>query len=92
MMLGDPDPRPQLTSQFCYGSTPSLDQSEYPPFDELRSDYDEVGSHTMRTIEDMSDDDLDRSAVACPPELAGWFGTSGQCLMTKVIHPCMHYG
>ena len=93
IILGkDSSPVDDWQPLFGHGSTPQLDASVYPSFDELLEAWEEVRAFTLSTLESFSDDDLDKPAPGCPEEWKSWFGTVGMTFTTQIIHPTMHYG
>ncbi len=92
-VLGEQNPLESWAELFAGGGTePVPDASIYPDWDEIRSKWDEVMENTLRVLESLSDDDLDKPSKNCPPEREAFFGTVGQCFAILTLHRVMHFG
>jgi hypothetical protein len=77
---------------FGFRSQPVADATRYPPFDEVARAFREVRSGTLRALDALPDDDLDRPSKACPPEIEPFVGTVGRCFMQVCHHAMYHAG
>jgi len=92
MMLGESNPLAQWKDVFGDGTEPVGDADKYPPFDDVLSKCQEVHQANMALLDSMSEEDLDTSSKACPPEYEGFFGTYRQCFQMIANHWLMHRG
>ena len=90
-VLGRPNPLARWDDLFDMGSQPVSDASKYPSVPELLAEFDKVRAETLKLLDGLTDADLDKPSLA-PPELAGMFGTIGQCLAAISLHLTFHAG
>ena len=92
MMLGEANPLADWKQIFSNGTEPVGDADKYPSFDEVLSKCQEVHQANMALLDSMSEEDLDTTNQACPPEYKGFFGTYRQCFQQVANHWLMHQG
>ena len=88
---GEENPLAQWSGIFGQGTTPSDDTSVYPPYEEVLGKMKEIRESTMALLETMTDEDL-ASPSHASEELAGFFGTKGQCFAALPMHFTFHGG
>jgi len=91
-MLGESNPLAGWKEVFSMGTEPVGDADKYPPFDEVLAKLQEVHQANMTLLDSMSEDDLDTSSKACPPEYEGFVGTYRLCFQQIASHWLMHQG
>ena len=92
MMLGESNPLAEWKEVFGDGTEPTNDADKYPPFDEVMAKCQEVHQANVALLDSLSEEDLDRSSKACPPEYESYFGTYRLCFLMVARHWMMHYG
>ena len=88
---GQPNRFPEYEGIFSMGSTPSTDASQYPPFEEVLSKFEQMRAATLAHLETLSDDDLDQPSHA-PEEYSDTFGTVGKVYAAMGTHVAFHAG
>ena len=88
---GDANPLKQWKEIFAGGSQPTLDPSRYPPMEEVLARFEQIRNETMRFIDSLSEEALDKPSHA-PNEMKPFFGTVAQCLAAIPIHFAFHGG
>ena len=78
-------------SLFGKGAEPEADLCKYPSMDELLAEFETVRTETLKFLDSLTDDDLDKPSNA-PEELKHIFGTVGQCLFMIGLHSTFHAG
>jgi hypothetical protein len=76
---------------FGTGSIPEADAGKYPSVDEILARFDQVRADTIRILESLTDDDLDKPSHA-PGPAREMFGTIGQCFAALSLHMMFHGG
>ena len=92
MLEGNDNPLIDWKALFGAGSEPTDDASAYPPLSELLAKWDEVREHTLKFLDTLTDDDLDKPSLNSPPGREEVFGTFGKVLTMVASHPLMHRG
>jgi hypothetical protein len=77
---------------FASGSEPSADASKYPPFDEVLAAYRELRAGTLRLLEEVGEEGLDRAPEAVPPGFEDAMRTVGRTFLLLALHQMVHYG
>jgi hypothetical protein len=90
-IFGKPNPISEWKDLFGQGSQPTADVSQYPTFDEIVAKFQEVRADTLKMLDSMTDDDLDKQSKV-PEEAKDFFGTVGQCLSAMPLHFVFHGG
>jgi hypothetical protein len=92
VLIGDTNPLIAWKAIFGAGSQPTAAAAHYPPLSDLLAQWDEVRAHTMRVLDTLSDDDLDKASVSPPAGREAVFGTYGKVFSMVGLHPLMHRG
>src|SRR5262249_8800263 len=92
VMLGRPNPVAHWKGLFGIGSEPLAEASCYPSFDEVQKAFQGIHAETLKLLDTLTDDDLDRPSQACPPEFKGFLGTYAQCFMVTIFNTMHHRG
>jgi hypothetical protein len=92
IMQGRDNPVDEWAEHFGPGSEPHEDASRYPGMDEVMAKYEQLRGQTMSLLNELSDEDLDRTSAACPEGREAFFGTWGGCLSAVALHTMNHRG
>lgn len=92
ILMGTPNPLVEWKDLFARGSSPSEDGAGYPPFDNILSRWNEVRSNTVKILDSLSDDDLDKPSANPPEGREEFFGTYGKVFSAVCLHAMMHRG
>ena len=90
-IMGEANPLAEWKEIFGQGSQPVADASRYPTFGEVLAQFEQTRSRTLKLVDSLSDDDLDKPSKA-PEEVRHYFGTIGQCLSGMLSHFTFHGG
>lgn len=90
-MLGAENPVAAWKDVFD-GMDISANISDYPPFDEVLGKCLELREATLRLVESLSEDDLDKLSANAPAGFEATFGTYRLCLQFVADHWYMHRG
>lgn len=90
-MLGEENPYAHLEDPFDVDEV-SYEASKYPPFDQVLALCRESREATLRLIDSLNEEDLDKISVKCPQGVEATFGTYRQCLQFMADHWYMHRG
>ena len=90
-ILGKANPLAEWKGIFGQGSTAVADVNRYPSFDEILEKFEETRARTLKYVESLSGDDLDKPSKA-PEEAQDFFGTVAQCLSGIIQHFTYHGG
>ncbi|MBA3315533.1 MAG: DinB family protein [Planctomycetaceae bacterium] len=88
----EPNPVEHWTPIFGLGSTPQTDASVYPPFDEVVKTFHELRADTLRRLEALGNEGLDRTPIEIPPGFEDAMKTFGHTLLLIALHQMVHYG
>lgn len=92
MLGGEENPLIDWKALFGAGSQPTDNADDYPPLPELIAKWDEVREHTLKLLDSMAEDDLQKSSANPPPGREEFFGTYGKIFSMVAMHPLMHRG
>lgn len=92
MINGDPNPLAYWNELFEPGTEPSDDAQHYPPYDELLAKFREMRSRTLRLLDELSEEDLDRAPKEVFPGGEELFPTVGQVFTLIAMHQEFHIG
>jgi len=92
VMLGRPNPVAHWQSLFGMGSEPSADAARYPTIAEALEVFHNLRAETLKVLETLSDEDLDRPSQGCPPELKAFLGTYADCFRGILFNTMHHRG
>jgi hypothetical protein len=92
IMLGRPNPVAHWKSLFGLGSEVTAEAARYPIFAEVHKAFQNVHAETLKVLDTLSDDDLDRPSKECPPEFKEFLGTYAQCFLVTIFNTMHHRG
>lgn len=92
ILVGTPNPLVEWKDMFGRGSQPMADGAGYPPFVDILNMWDEVRSNTVKILDSISDDDLDKPSANPPAGREEFFGTYGKIFSVVCLHAMMHRG
>lgn len=92
ILLGEANPVEHWKPLFAAGTTPKADASAYPSFDEVLGRYRELRAGTLKLLDWIGEDGLDRVPKRVPPGFEGLMTTFGQTLLLIALHNMVHYG
>jgi hypothetical protein len=76
---------------FDWGSEPTDDPADYPPFDEVVQKFKELRGRTHAFLDEFGEEGLDRPTKCQPPGFSG-FETAGRAIIIIAGHACGHLG
>lgn len=91
-MLGHDNPLAHWMDILGPGTTPAADPSIYPSLEEVIRAFKQTRATTLKTLDSLTDADLDKASPGCPPEFAPIVGTFGRCLFAIIYHTSIHTG
>jgi uncharacterized damage-inducible protein DinB len=92
VLFGEPNPLAHWAPLFAPGTEPTSDASKYPPFDEILRTYRDFRARNLKTLEQLSEADLDRPTKAPPRGLEEVLGTFGRMFLLLALHQMSHRG
>ena len=92
ILLGKENPLVEWKSLFGKGSEPTTEADKYPALGDLLAKWNEVRVDTLKVLDTLTDDDLDKHSASPPPGREGLFGTYGKVFTMITMHPLMHRG
>lgn len=90
VLFGDKNPVAGWQEYFGEGSEPTSNARVYPSFAELREKYLELRQRNLKTLESLSEQDLDRPTKAPPKGREKEFATFGSTFLVLALHQAMH--
>ena len=90
-MLGEPNPLAAWEDLFD-GPDSTGDADLFPPFDEVLATCRETREWTVRCLDSLAEDDLDKASANAPSGFEDTFGTYRLCLQFVSDHWYMHRG
>lgn len=91
MLHGTPNPVHHWKPLFDWGSEPSDDPADYPPFAEVMQKFKELRQQTHAFLDEVGEEGLDRPTKCQPPGFSG-FETVGKTVIIIAGHACGHLG
>jgi hypothetical protein len=91
MLHGTPNPVHHWKPLFDWGSEPTDDPADYPPFDEVVQKFKELRGRTHAFLDEFGEEGLDRPTRCQPPGFSG-FETAGRAIIIIAGHACGHLG
>jgi hypothetical protein len=91
MLHGTPNPVHHWKPLFDWGSEPTDDPADYPPFDEVVQKFKELRQQTHAFLDEVGEDGLDRPTKCQPPGFSG-FETVGNAIVIIAGHAIGHMG
>ena len=90
-VLGEQNPVAEWKEVFGQGSEAVADASRYPAIDEVQAKFQQIRAGTLKALESLSDEDLDKPSKATG-EAANYFDTIGKCFVAVSVHFGFHGG
>ena len=90
-LQGQPNPMAHWEDPFDGADVPA-EPDRYPPFAEVLATCRDMRARTLALLDTLTEDDLDRTAAACPKGWEETFGTYRLCLQMVSDHWYMHRG
>ncbi|MDB5349115.1 MAG: hypothetical protein JWN86_362 [Planctomycetota bacterium] len=91
MLHGTPNPVHHWKPLFDWGSEPTDDPADYPPFDEVMEKFKDLRAQTHAFLDEVGEEGLDRPTKCQPPGFSG-FETAGKAIIIIAGHACGHLG
>ena len=91
MLHGTPNPVHHWKPLFDWGSEPTDDPADYPPFDEVMEKFKELRAQTHAFLDEVGEEGLDQPTKCQPPGFTG-FETAGKAIIIIAGHACGHLG
>jgi hypothetical protein len=91
MLHGTPNPVHHWKPLFDWGSEPTDDPADYPPFDEVMEKFKELRAQTHEFLDEVGEEGLDQPTKCQPPGFSG-FETAGKAIIIIAGHACGHLG
>jgi hypothetical protein len=91
MLRGRPNPVHHWKPLFDWGSEPTDDPADYPPFDEVMEKLKELRAQTHAFLDEVGEEGLDQPTKCQPPGFSG-FETAGKAIIIVAGHACGHLG
>ena len=91
-MLGRPNPVAHWQPLFGLGSEASAEAARYPTYEEVHKAFHNLRVETLKVLNTLSDDDLDRRSQGCPPVWTAFLGTYADCFRTIIFNTMHHRG
>lgn len=91
MLHGTPNPVHHWKPLFDWGSEPTDDPADYPPFDEVMEKFKELRAQTHAFLDEFGEEGLDQPTKCQPPGFGG-FETAGKAIIIIAGHACGHLG
>ena len=91
MLHGTLNPVHHWKPLFDWGSEPTDDPADYPPFDEVVQKFKELRGQTHAFLDEFGEEGLDRPTKSQPPGFTG-FETAGAAILIIAGHACGHLG
>lgn len=90
-MLGEPNPLADWEEVFD-GADTSGRVEDFPPFDQVLDECRRVRASTIRLLDSLGEDDLDRRSRRVPEGVEELFGTYRRCFQYAADHWLVHRG
>jgi len=92
VLFGGANPVAEWQKYFGEGSEPVDNAGAYPAFADVQSKYLELRQRNLELLDSLSDEDLDKPAMAPPKGREREFATFGQSFLVLALHQTMHRG
>lgn len=92
IIQGNENPLIGWKEMFGSGREPTTDAAQYLPWDEVRTKFEAVREETLSFLDGLTDADLEKPSINCPPGREQLMGTIGGCFVMLSLHPTLHYG
>jgi hypothetical protein len=77
---------------FAPGTQPKADASVYPSFDEVLRTYRQLRANTLKLLDEIGEEGLDRVPKQVPAGFENVMTTFGHTLLLVALHNMVHYG
>jgi hypothetical protein len=91
MLHGTPNPVHHWKPLFDWGSEPTDNPADYPPFDEVMAKFKVLRAQTHAFLDEVGEEGLDQPTKCQPPGFSG-FETAGKAIIIIAGHACGHLG
>jgi hypothetical protein len=91
MLHGTPNPVHHWKPLFDWGSEPTDDPADYPPYDEVLEKFKELRAQTHAFLDEHGEAGLDLPTKSQPPGFKG-FETAGSAILIIACHATGHLG
>jgi hypothetical protein len=92
VLFGEPNPVAHWKPLFGSGTRPLDDPAAYPVFDEVLGTFRRLRAGTLRLLDEIGDEGLDRVPTNVPPGFEESMRTFGQTFLLIALHQMVHYG
>ena len=92
ILNGGENPLADWRPLFDWGSAPTDDAADYPPYAEVLDAFRDLRAKTYALLDGLDDTALDGPTKNPPPGMNGPFGTVGPVLLLVAGHQAMHCG
>ena len=90
VLFGEPNPVAGWQKYFGENSEPLDNANAYPGFAEVRAKYLELRSQTLKILDSLAEEDLDKPTKAPPRGREHEFSTFGQSFLALSLHQMLH--
>jgi uncharacterized damage-inducible protein DinB len=91
-LFAEENPAAEWQQYFGENSEAVADARAYPPFAQVRQKYLELRERNLKTLESLTEADLDKPTKAPPKGREREFATYGQSFLVLALHQAMHRG
>jgi hypothetical protein len=92
IFFGEKSPVEHWEPLFAAGTECKADASAYPSFDEVLRTFRDLRRRTLKLLDEIGEDGLDRAPKQVPPGFEKVMTTFGQTLLLMALHNMVHYG
>ena len=92
ILFGEPNPVEHWRPLFAAGTQPTADARVYPSFNEILKTFRSLRAKTLKMLDDIGENGLDRIPKAVPPGFEDVMTSFGQTLLLIALHNMVHYG
>jgi uncharacterized damage-inducible protein DinB len=92
ILYGEANPVAGWQKYFGENTEPTSNVSIYPSFSEVRAKYVELREHTLRLLDSLSEQALDKPTYAPPKGREREFATFGLSFLVLAFHQAIHRG
>jgi hypothetical protein len=91
MLHGTPNPVHEWKPLFDWGSEPTDEPADYPPYDEVLGKFKELRAQTHAFLDERGEEGLDQPTKCQPPGFSR-FETAGNAILIIAVHATGHLG
>ena len=92
ILFGEPNPVEHWKPLFATGTTPRSDAAGFPPFDEVVATFRSLRANTLRLLDRVGENGLDRPPKHVPPGFEDAMKMTGRTFLLLALHNMVHYG